>query len=108
MRFLLRASPKLVRKQEKVYLSSKHKRRGYLDGVRCQNRVLSKYLSLCTCNYPFYSANKGLIHRVNFGQFKLFTDIEKNPGPSFYVDATKMIHAPYCQGKVVVFEENAG
>ena len=91
MRFLLRASPKLVRKQGKVYLSSKHKRRGYLGGVRYQNRVLSKYLSLCTCNYPFYSAYKSLIHRVNFGQFKLATDIEKNPGPSVFVDATKTI-----------------
>ena len=50
-------------------------------------------------NYPFYSAYKSLIHRVN---------IEKNPGPSVYVDATKTIHAPYCQGNVVVFGENAG
>ena len=65
--FLLGASPKLVRKQGKVYLSSKHKRRGYLGGVRYQNRVLSKYLCLCTCNYPSYSACKSLIHRVNFG-----------------------------------------
>ena len=32
VRFLLSASPKLVRKQGKVYLSSKHKRRGYLGG----------------------------------------------------------------------------
>ena len=29
---LLRASPKLVRKQGKVYMSSKHKRRGYSGG----------------------------------------------------------------------------
>ena len=50
-----------------------------------------------------------MIHPVNFGQFKLIsTDIEKNPGPSVYVDATKTIHAPYCQGNVVVFGENAG
>ena len=52
VRSLLRAKHELVRKQGKVYLSSKHKRRGYLGGVRYQNRVLSKYLSLCTCNYP--------------------------------------------------------
>ena len=63
--------------------------------------VLSKYLSLCACKYPFYSAYKSLIHQVNFGQFKLSTDIEKNPEPSGYVDATKTIHAPYCQGNVV-------
>ena len=62
--FLLGASPKLVRKQGKVYLLSKHKRRGYLGGVRYQNRVLSKYLCLCTCNYPFYSAYKGLTRWV--------------------------------------------
>ena len=76
-----------------MYLSSKHQ---------------SKNLPLCTCNYPFYSAYNGLNHRVNFGQFKLCTDIEKNPGPSVYVDATKTINAPYCQGNVTVFGENAG
>ena len=51
-------------------------------------------MSLCTCDYPFYSAYKSLIHQVNFGQFKLSADIKKNPGPSVYVDATKTIHAP--------------
>ena len=44
VRFLLRASPKLVRKRGKVYLSSMHKRRGYLGGVRYQNRVLRECL----------------------------------------------------------------
>ena len=105
VRFLLRASPELVRKRRKVYLSSKHEGRGYLGGVGYQNRVLSKYLSLRTCNYPFYITYNSLIDRVNFGQFKLFTDIEKYP---FYVDATTTIHASYCQGNVVVFGENAG
>ena len=47
-------------------------------------------------------------HRVNFGQFKLCTDIEKNPGPSVYVDATKTINAPHCQGNVTGFGENGG
>ena len=75
--------------------------------MRYPNRVLRKYLPLCTCNYPFYSAYKSLNHRVNFGQFKLCTDIEKNPGPSVYVDATKTINAP-CQRNVAVFGENAG
>ena len=50
-----------------------------------------------------------MIKRVfNFGQFTIGTDIEKNPGAPFYVDVTKTIHAPYCQGKVTVFGENAG
>ena len=108
VRFLLRVCPKLLRRQGKVYLSCKHKRRGFLGGMRYQNRVLSKYLSLYTCNYPFYSAYKSLIHRINFGQFKLSTNIGKNPGPSVYVGASQTIHAPYCQGNVVVFAENAG
>ena len=64
-------------------------------------------MSLCTCNYPFYSAYKSLIHRVNFGQFKPSIDIEKNPRPSCGVDATKTIHAAYCHGHVVVYGENA-
>ena len=65
-------------------------------------------MPLCTCNYPFYSTYNSLNHRVNFDQFKLCIDIEKNPGPSVYVDATKTINAPYCQGNVTVFGENAG
>ena len=54
--------------------------------MRYLNRLLSKNLPLCTCNYPLYSAYNSLNHRVNFGQFKLCTDIEKNPGPSVHVD----------------------
>ena len=76
--------------------------------MRNPNRLLSKNLPLCTCNYPFCRAYKSLNHRVNFGQFKLCTDIEKNPRPSVYVDATKTINVPYCQGNVTVFGENAG
>ena len=47
-------------------------------------------------------------HWVDFGQFQFCIDIEKNPGPSVHVDATETIHAPYCQGNVAVFGENAG
>ena len=47
-------------------------------------------------------------HRVNFSEFKLCTDIGKNSGPSVYVDATKTINAPYCQGNVTEFGENGG
>ena len=45
---------------------------------------------------------------VNLCQFKLCTDLEKNPGPSVYVDATKTIRAPYCQRNVTVFGGNTG
>ena len=99
VRFLLRASPKLFRKDGNVYLSSKHKRRSYLGGVRHQSGVLNKYLPICTCNYPFYSAYKSLIHPVNFSQFNLSTDIEKNPGPSFYVYATKKYSCSILSGR---------
>ena len=47
-------------------------------------------------------------HRVNSGQFKLCTDMEKNPGPSVYVEAKKTINAPYLQGNVTGFGENGG
>ena len=76
--------------------------------MRYPNRLLSKNFPLCTCTYPFCSAYNSLNHWVNFGQFKLCTDIEKNPGPSLYVDVTKTIHAPDRQGKVTAFGENAG
>ena len=46
-----------------------------------------------------YSAYKSLNLLVNLEQVKLSTDIEKNPGPSAFVDATKTIHAPYFQRK---------
>ena len=40
--------------------------------------------------------------------FKLCTDIEKNPGPRYYVDPSKTIKAPYSQGNIAVFNDNAG
>ena len=53
--------------------------------------------------------HRNLPYRFLRGQpLKLCTDMEKNPGPSVYVDATKTIHAPYCQGNVKGFGENAG
>ena len=54
--------------------------------------------------WPFY----GFLCKRFSLYIKLSTDIEKNPGPSVEVDATKTIHASYCQGNVVVFGENAG
>ena len=79
-----------------ICLSSKHKRRGYLFGVRNQIRVLSKYLFLCTCSYPFYSAYKSLIHRVNFSQLKLSTDIEKNLCRCYKNDSCSILSKKRC------------
>ena len=50
---------------------------------------------------------KDLHHRITYCKRSLSGDIEVNPGPTF-VDPTKTIHAPYSQGNVHVFGENAG
>ena len=39
-----------------MYLSSKHESTGDLSRMRYPNRLLSKSLPFCTCNYPFYNA----------------------------------------------------
>ena len=58
------------------------------------------------CNYTSVrSVYKNVDHRMNHTEFKLSNDIEKNPGP---IDHTRTIHAPYSQGNVEVFGENAG
>ena len=48
-----------------------------------------------------------LIHLVYFGQFKFLTDIEKNPEPSFYVDATRNDSWPVLLRKRCSIGENA-
>ena len=47
-------------------------------------------------------------HIANYCNYKLSTDIEKDPGPLIYVDPNKTIAAPYCQGNELVFGQNAG
>ena len=91
-----------------MYLSSKHQSRGDLGGMRNPNRVLSMYLPLCICNYPFYSAYKSLNHRVNFGRLSFVLISRGIQDLQNCLDATKTIHAPYCQGNVAVFGENVG
>ena len=46
-------------------------------------------------------------HRVNYSKLILCGDIETNPGPVFN-NSAKTIHAPYSQGNVDIFGENAG
>ena len=58
------------------------------------------------CNYTSVrSVYKNVNHRMNHTELKLSNDIEKNPGP---IDHTKTIQAPYSQGNVELFGENAG
>ena len=58
------------------------------------------------CNYTSVrSVYKDVDHRMNHTEFKLCNDIEKNLGP---IDHTRTIQAPYRQGNVEVFGENAG
>ena len=57
------------------------------------------------------SLYKSQTHAVNYCQSKLSNDIEKNPGPTnstLYVDPSKTITAPYSQGNVAIFGQNAG
>ena len=48
-------------------------------------------------------------HRINYCacEFSLSRDIETNPGPSV-VDTSKTIVAPYSQGNIEIFGDNAG
>ena len=52
------------------------------------------------------SSYKSQSHLRNHCQSKLYADIEKNPGPN--VDPSKTITAPYSQGDVAIFGQNAG
>ena len=45
---------------------------------------------------------------ANYFNYKLSRDVEKNPGPSTYVDLKKTTGAPYSQGNELVFGQNAG
>ena len=101
LRFEQTRSKESIWKRGKMYYSRR------ATAMKYRNRVLRKYLPLCTCNYPF-SVYKSFNHKVICSKFKLSTDIEKNPGPLVDLDATKTICAPYCQGNVAVFGQNAG
>ena len=50
---------------------------------------------------------KDLIHNNRVNYSKLCGDIETNQGPAFN-NSAKTIHAPYCQGNIDIFVENAG
>ena len=106
-----RGSKKWVPKRGNVYLLSKCERRECLTGMKYGNKILRKYLPLCTCHFPI-SDYISLSHRVNCNKLKLCYDIEKSPGRDLLsivnVDAAETMSAPYCQGNVAIFGRNAG
>ena len=84
------------RKNRKTY-NLKFELKGY-----CRfPKAVSKYVSTESHVY------KNLNHRVKFCQSSLCVDIEKNPGPVSVVPS-QTLRAPYCQGNVAVFGQNAG
>jgi hypothetical protein len=46
-------------------------------------------------------------HKINYCKLTFCGDIEVNPGPTYNIPS-QTIHAPYCQGNIEVFGENAG
>ena len=59
-------------------------------------------------NLQIQHVYKSLTHIKNICQSALYSDVETNPGPSFYIDPTITIRAPYSQGSVSIFGETAG
>ena len=78
----------------------------YELNIKTINRNNSTNSALCD---PRKDTFKDLHHMINYCELnlRLSGDIEVNPGPAF-VDPGKTIHAPYCQGNVSVFGDNAG
>lgn len=68
------------------------------------------WLKLFSCDYFLHNEYKHVNHKGHCMNYKLCNDIEKNPCPSiqYFVDPSKTIKAPYSQGNIMVFGENAG
>lgn len=83
---------------------------GYIIHSNKYHKECHTWLKIFSCNYFLHNEYKGVSHKGNCTKYKLSNDIEKNPGPSIhhYVDPSKTIQAPYSQGNIMVFGENAG
>ena len=69
---------------------------------------LGKFISLYSCNTSS-SVYKNASHRGQCATVNLCNDIETNPGPPIHsIDPTQTIKAPYSQGDITYFGENAG
>ena len=74
---------------------SKCERRECLTGMKHGNKILRKYLPLCTRNFSI-SDYISLSHRVNCNKLKLCYDIEKSPGrdlrPLMFMLQKQLVH----------------
>ena len=97
-------------------VSSFHKtreRNGIPHGQHCieNHRVIESlwanlYLCMAEIHHRVY---KNTSHRGQCATLNLCNDKEKNPGPPIHsIDPTQTIKAPYIQGDIKYFGENAG
>ena len=94
--FVKRRSPAKKRSTKKKWCTAHQRKRPRTCGRRVKVR----------CNYTSVrSVYMDADHRMNRTEFKLFNDVERNPGP---IDHTRTIQAPYSQGNVELFGQNAG
>ena len=76
-----------------------------VDGYR---ESLGKFISLYSCNTSS-GVYKNASHRGQCATLNLCNYIETNPGPPIHsIDPTQTIKAPYSQGDIMYFGENAG
>ena len=103
----MKAKKNRVLKQRKKHILLKCSRSFYPGMMKLKYRA-TKYLSLFSCNRPM-CLYKNQTHLANYYQFKLSSDIEKNPGPmGLDIDHSKTIRAPCSQSNEILFGQNAG
>ena len=96
--------PKKIHKKCRTNLSAKDSKFYICEGILAD----LFYLSGSTHDLYAQQVFKNVNHLKNVCQSALYTDIETNPGPVFYIDPSKTISAPYSQGNQVIFGETAG
>ena len=84
-------------------------KQSYTTLARTKGKAADRYWYLFSCNRPI-SLYKNQSHARDYCQWKLFNDIETNPGPNdkVFVEQRNTISAPYSQGNAIIFGQNAG
>ena len=105
VRFVQKMRRKPIVRPRKINSLMKY---GYNSNKDKHGKKYFKYFRLFSYNFP-HSEYKNVTHKGNCARYRLSNDIEKNPGPLMHgVDRTKTVQAPYSQGDVHVFGQNAG